>query len=101
MEGQLPRQSPASPKQLSPPPVEKVPHSLPTPSISQTHAPKDHCWVGFEKLLFSSGAKSSFAASTTFRVVWGFTLFPTKDEQPLEASPPFDAQPTVKSELVL
>lgn len=75
-----------------PPVMEKVPHGLPTLSTSQTHAPKDHCWAGFEKLLFSSGAKSSFAASTTI---------PTKDEQPLEASSPFDAQPTVKSELVL
>lgn len=81
--------------------MEKVPHSLPTPPTSQTHASKDHSWVGFEKLLFSSGAKSPFAASTTFRVVWGFTLVLTKDEQPLEASPPFDAQPTMKSELVL
>lgn len=70
-------------------------------ATSQTHASKDHRWVGFEKLLFSSGAKSSFAASTTFRVVWGFILLPTKDEQLLEASHLLDAQPTVKSELVL
>lgn len=68
--------------------MEKVPYSLPLPfATSQTHASKDHRWVGFEKLLFSSGAKSSFAASTTFGVVWGFTFFPIKKtEQLLEAS---------------
>lgn len=98
--GQLPRQPPPSPKQR--PPTGKVPHRLLLPSAtSQTHASKDHRWVGFEKLLFSSGAKSSFAASTTFGVVWGFTFFPTKERTAIRSLPySFDAQPTVKSELV-
>lgn len=100
--GKLPRPCPPSPRSRDHL-RRRSPHSLPSPRPPLgAHASKDHRRVGFEKLLFSSGAKSSFAASTAFGVVWGFAFFPTRERTAIRSLPySFDAQPTVKSELVL